>query len=311
MHRFVEVSMEKRHRNILEIIIVDDDVKRQRVYDYLPGKVESLPSRKAVKKAFKRKQIALGGRFLRSGDWITGGDQIEILEEERQIQDDIQLNVHVVYEDDYIAVVEKPAGLLSSGYQRKTLQHALRGNLKPVLDKSIPLHEKLSVPLLTHRLDAKTHGLLIVAKTYTSRRRIDEMFQQRELTKGYIAMVQGELNGEGTVNDAVQGKSALTRYKSLAIYPSHYNKKMTLVQLFPKTGRKHQLRIHMAAIGHPIVGDQKYSKNEPVLKHKGLFLVANYLDFKHPITLEQLKIAIDCPNKFDRLIQREQKKASY
>ncbi|MGM0479275.1 MAG: RluA family pseudouridine synthase [Bacteroidota bacterium] len=302
--------MEKSRHHVLEIVVVDHQVDHQRAYDYLPGKVQSLPSRKAVKKAFKRKQIVRNAQFLRSGDWIYGGDRIEIMERKQTDAVDFELDIHVVYEDDYIAVVEKPAGLVSSGYQRKTLQHALTGNLKEVSDETIPYYDRLSVPLLTHRLDAKTHGLLLVAKTSAARRKIDELFQNRQITKGYVAIVQGELEGKGTIEQPVQGKNAVTHYESTGIYPSHRDKTMTLVQLFPETGRKHQLRIHLAEAGHPIVGDQKYTKNEPVLRHKGLFLVANYLAFDHPVTGEALSLTISCPNKFDRIIRRECKKAN-
>lgn len=275
---------------------------KTRIYDYLVGKFEIISTRKGIKKAFKRKQILLNGLHARSGTYLKNNDKIELLELNVNENKVFKTDLDVLFEDDEIAIVVKPAGLIVSGNKFKTLQNALQPNLKQSKAK-----DKLPIPLTTHRLDSQTSGLVIVAKTYSSRIELGEMFEKRKVHKFYHAIVQGKLEGSGKLNSAVQEKSAETLFQSLRIIDSVKNDYISLLKLCPITGRKHQIRIHLANLGFPIVGDKLYGDQNNVLKHKGLFLAATSLEFNHPKTGKLLSFDILLPEKFSTFMKREQK----
>ena len=278
---------------------VTDD--KTRIYDYLVGKFDIISSRKGIKKAFKRKQILLNGTYASSASYVKNDDKIELLQLNVSSNKTYPLELKVLFEDDEIAIVNKPAGLIVSGNKFKTLQNALQPNLKKSNAK-----DKLPNPLTTHRLDSQTSGLVIVAKTYSSRIKIGEMFENRQIHKSYHAIVQGKLEGSGEINTVVQAKMAKTLYQSLQIVDSVKNEFVSLIKLSPVTGRKHQIRIHLSSLGFPIVGDKLYGETDNILKRKGLFLAATSLTFEHPKTDELLKFDIPLPDKFESFLNREQ-----
>lgn len=289
-------------RKIIETHYVTGLKTSQNIYDYLPGKLKTLPSRKGVKKAFGRDQVIVNGKKVHSSHRVENRDTIEILEYLKAVTKVFPLDLTVVFQDEYLAIVEKPPGLPTSGNRWKTLQNALPVNIERSTQE-----DALSVPLTVHRLDAKTHGLVIVAKTAGTRIALGEMFKKREINKKYLAIVQGRLEGSGNFSFPVQGKSAKTFYRAIEHFRQVKDVWNTIVELSPVTGRKHQLRVHLSEAGHPIVGDVKYSEKGDVLKGKGLFLSANQLEFLHPITNENIKVAIDLPAKFQRYIERSKK----
>jgi len=286
-------------RKVIEEQLVYGLEGSENVYKYLPGKLISIPSRKGVKKAFSRRQILVNGHFAKSFDIVSNNDQIKVLEYIGTISKEYDLDLNILYEDDFIAIVEKPPGIPTSGNKWKTLQNAIPGNVK-----GSKQGDALSVPLTVHRLDAKTHGLVIIAKTSTARIRLGEMFEQRKIQKTYTAIVQGEISGDGIFESDVDGKHAITHYRAKESFAHVKDKWNTILELSPETGRKHQLRVHLSEAGHPIVGDVKYSSKSDVLKGKGFFLSANRIEFQHPITNEKIEVATDLPNKFNRYIDR-------
>lgn len=285
-----------------ETLTVGDCAKETRIYDYLVGKLQTIPSRKGIKKAFSRKQIFLNGKLAYTGDYIEEGSRIEVYERSTLGAREFDLDLKIAYEDNELAVVEKPAGIPVSGNTFKTLQNALADNLQ----KSDAV-DALVLPLPVHRLDSQTEGLVIVAKTYSTRIALGKLFETREVYKHYQAIVQGKLEGKGEITEAVKGKSAKTYYQAIEHFESVKNKWITLVDLQPETGREHQLRIHLAHLGFPIIGDKLYGEKGNTLKHKGLFLAATSVRFIHPKSKEEVKIKILPPNKFDRLIDREKR----
>jgi len=206
----------------------------------------------------------------------------------------------VVYEDDHMAVINKPAGISVSGNLFKTVVNTLSFNLKESSEK-----DKLNWPLPVHRIDNPTRGLLIVAKTKTASIKLGQAFEKKQIEKKYHAVVKGETPIEGTIETSIDGKVSVSNYLKLDSSSSLKNKQLTLLELEPKTGRTHQLRIHCSSIGHPILGDNLYGEEGNTLKHKGLFLAAVSLSFKHPITNEQLDISIPTPSKFLKRLANE------
>lgn len=286
-------------RKIIEELLVEGVKGSENIYVFLPGKLVTIPARKGIKKAFSRKQILINGRFGSSQDRVSNNDRVQILEYLGTVSKVYELDLNVIYEDDYLAIVEKPPGLPTSGNKWKTLQNAV-----PVNIKRSTQDDSLAVPLTVHRLDAKTHGIVLVAKTSGARIRLGEMLEYRQINKTYTAIVQGKLEGSGSIDGNVGGKNALTHYNAQYSFPHVKDELNTVVELSPVTGRKHQLRIHLTELGYPIIGDVKYSEKSNVLRGKGFFLSANRISFCHPCTQEELDVKIELPNKFNRYIGR-------
>lgn len=207
----------------------------------------------------------------------------------------------VVYEDEYMAVVFKPGGLPVNGNTFKTLENALPYNLKLSLQE-----DRLPAPLPVHRLDVPTCGLVMVAKTAQAQVALGKMLQDKQLEKQYKAVVIGALQKkEGVIDEPIQGKPSKTKYKVLEDVNSHQYGKLSLLALYPITGRTHQLRIHLSNMGHPIVGDEYYTEKHELFKGKGLFLCAVALKLMHPVTQQPLEVTTNPPRKFEKYLERQ------
>ena len=203
-------------------------------------------------------------------------------------------DVELIYLDGSLLVANKPAGLLAVPGRGADKQDCL----------SARLLNEFSDALVVHRLDMATSGLMVFARGTESQRRLSQMFREREVEKRYVAVVAGKLATPiGEVNlpiaadwpnrplrkiDTALGKPSLTRYRSLA-YDADTD--TSRVELEPVTGRTHQLRLHMAAIGHPILGDALYGGRsaERLLLHAGM------LSFAHPLSGELLTLICATP----------------
>ena len=233
------------------------------------------------------------------------------------------LSLDILCEDDDLIVVNKPPGLVvhpAPGHRQGTLLNALVHHCPDLAEVG-----DLNRPGLVHRLDKDTSGVLVAAKTAQAHAYLVRRFQEREVEKTYVALVWGRFAKEqGEIDQEVgrhprarqkmsvharRGKPAVTYWKVLAEYPGP----VTLLELFPKTGRTHQLRVHLAALGHPIVGDATYGggaarlKGSPFLK--GLrplvtrqLLHARSLKFVHPRTGEPVVGEAPVPEDFQTVV---------
>jgi 23S rRNA pseudouridine1911/1915/1917 synthase len=288
---------------ILKTHIVPEEVREVRLYDYAAEIFPLIPSRKGIKKAIAREEIIVDGEKTTTGLWIKPGQKIELLESDINPPKAYNLDLEVVYEDGYFAVVNKPAGIPVSGNQFRTIQNALIGNIKVSKEA-----DALRWPKPVHRLDSPTSGLLLIAKTAKTLVRLGQQFEKKEVHKKYCAIVIGKLPEKGSIDFDVDGLSSLTEYGLINVVPSLRNKYLSLVDLYPKTGRTHQLRIHLSKLGFPILGDKLYGNEGEILQGKGLFLCAIELQFNHPITDEPLIIKTELPYKFNALLERENKR---
>jgi RluA family pseudouridine synthase len=259
--------------------LVPEGVHGIRLSDYARTAFEAIPSRKGISKAIKRGEVLINGATAQSGDWIEAGQTLALVDLQQRPPKIFPLSLEVELEDDYLAVINKPPGIEVSGNKFKTVENALAGSLKPS-----PLPDALPWPRPVHRLDYSTSGLLLVAKTAGAQRFLGQGFEERRIHKRYAAVVMGQVLSGGTIEEPIDGLAAASRYEPIKTVPSLRSGHLTLVELFPETGRTHQLRIHMASIGHPIVGDPKYGEAGNTLKGKGLFLAAIELLFPHPAT---------------------------
>lgn len=273
-----------------------------RFVDYGVGKFEPLPSRSSVKKAIKKGHLRLNNEVCEYGRFLKEGDEIQLLEIERSSKSEFKLALEVLYEDQYLAIIHKPAGFVVSGNSFQTIYNALSFNLQDST-QSDSIYPK---PI--HRLDGPTSGLLIIAKTANSLMLLGQLLEQKKIQKTYHAIVNGKLSDSGNLDTAIDNQEALTTYESIKVIPSLRNEHLSLVKLSPKTGRTHQLRIHLSNLGHPIVGDKLYGEAGKTLLHKGLFLAATQLNFNHPITAEALQLEIPIPTKFTTFLEREERR---
>lgn len=199
------------------------------------------------------------------------------------------MSLHPLYLDDALVVVDKPTGLPSVPGRPAELHDCMASRVQALVPDA----------LVVHRLDMATSGLLVFARGKAAQSALGAAFAQRGVAKRYIAVVAGPLaHDSGEVDlpliadwpnrplqkvDRAAGKPSLTRYQVLEREPGH-----TRVALEPLTGRSHQLRVHMQALGHPIVGDALYAPPEVAAQSPRLLLHAHTLAFAHPVTGEPL-----------------------
>jgi len=284
-----------------ETHLVPEDIHSVRLSDYARTAFPSIPSRKGIAKAIKRGEIWLNEKRANSGDWVEAGQILTLVDLQQRAPKEYHLQLEVVFEDEFLAVINKPPGIEVSGNKFKTVENALSGNLKP---SSLP--DALPWPRPVHRLDYSTSGLLLVAKTAGAQVFLGRQFETQQVHKRYCAVAMGLLAEPGEVSEPIDGLPAHSTYSIVKTVPSLKSGHLTQVDLFPTTGRTHQLRIHMATIGHPLVGDQKYGEAGNILKGKGLFLAAIELRFQHPAELREIVCAIEPPYKFESLMKREE-----
>ncbi len=208
----------------------------------------------------------------------------------------------IIYQDNDIIIVNKASGILSVSGRLPEHQDCLENRVQRVLPTAT----------IVHRLDMATSGLMIMALNKAAHVAISRQFEKRQTKKSYIARVYGQIaNNEGSIDlplicdwpnrpkqmvDHDYGKAALTHYKVLSRdeSPEHHS---TLVELTPITGRSHQLRVHMLALGHPILGDRLYAHKDALALSNRLKLHALNIQFTHPSTLEDISFSAQCPFK--------------
>lgn len=288
---------------IIETHIVPEGTERARFSDYACEVFISIPSRKGIKNAIKRGDFLIDGTRGETGTWIKPGQRIELMADESSLPRGYELNLTVVYEDEHLAAVVKPAGIPVNGNSFRTVENSLIRNIRI---SSEP--DALRWPRPVHRLDVPTGGLLLIAKTMRAQVSLGEQFEKKIIRKRYRAVVQGRIEARGHIESQVEGRDAATDYSPVRYVRSLKNQWLTLVDLYPLTGRTHQLRRHMAELGHPIVGDTLYGREGDVFKGKGLFLSAVELVFIHPATGEEMTLKADDPEKFASYLFREERR---
>jgi len=283
--------------NTSETHIVKKLEKPIRFQKYGVGIFKTIPTKSGIKKAIKKELIFIDGILATTSKYISGGEKIELFESENSSTfERLELNLEILFEDDYLAVIFKPAGILVSGNKFVTIANGLAQNLQ----KSNQIDAVKPQPI--HRLDYPTSGLLVIGKTSASILKLGESFKNKEIQKTYFAITIGKMQPRGEINFSVDEKEAFTKFEVVQTVKSERFDFLNLVKLSPKTGRKHQLRKHLFAIGNPILGDKIYFLDDKILKGKGLYLHAATLEFSHPFTKEQIKVSKELPKKFTNII---------
>jgi len=249
----------------------------------------------------KKEFVTVNGDTASTATFIRGGETICLsIPEGASTLKRLNLPLEVLYEDEYLAAVRKPAGILVSGNRFKTIARALPHNLRP---STLP---DATVPQPVHRLDYATTGILLAGKTSLSIRTLNKIFERKKIEKTYYAVAVGEMNQSGKITDSIDGKKAHTEYVVQASVPSERFGQLNLVRLIPGTGRRHQLRKHLSGIGNPVLGDATYGSEPLILKGKGLYLHAFSLKFVHPFTQQKISITDELPEKFRKIFTNHQ-----
>jgi len=278
---------------ILESHIAKKQKEQIRIQEYAVGIFNTVPTKSGIKKAIKKKLILVNGLPTSTARIIIGGEKITLLNpKNKPLRKSLILRLAITFEDDYLAIIEKPPGILVNGNKFKTIDNALQQNLK----KSSQIDAVRPRPI--HRLDYPTSGLLLIGKTSSTIRALNQLFENKKIKKKYYAITIGKMNLKGAIKTYINKKTAITNYKTIQSVKSNRFEFLNLVELSPRTGRRHQLRIHLSSIGNPILGDQEYGIKSLILKGKGLYLHASQLDFTHPITKDKLSITSNLPKKF-------------
>jgi len=277
-----------------------------RLIDYLTG---IGYSRTKVKQLLKYRAVEVSGQVVTSlSHPVLVGDSVAVRKETQEPAPEPSRGIRIVYEDDALIVIEKPAGLLTIASETekvKTAYYQLNEFLK---QRSAGTRERI---FIVHRLDRDTSGLLMFAKSEEVKMALQSSWKTAE--KRYCAVVEGTPEKkEGTI------ESYLRETKSLKVYSSReqgqakhaatkylvvkHGREYALLDIVLETGRKNQIRVHLADIGHPVAGDKKYgARTDPF---KRLALHAHLLCFNHPVTGEAMRFESKLPDRFSMLMMK-------
>lgn len=273
----------------------------QRIADYARGLFLPYPTKTAIKKALKKKLVRVNNELADTATWIRGGETISIeIPEPDNRSTSLKLDLEVVFQDEYLAIINKPAGIQVSGNRFVTIANALPQNLKASAELDA------CTPWPIHRLDYGTTGILVVGKTGRSIRDLSEQFEKKRVQKTYYAIAIGQMPISGFMDAPIDEKEAFTSYEVEETVSSKRFDQLNLVKLHPETGRRHQIRKHLAEIGCPVLGDKDYGKEGLILNGKGIYLHANGIEFRHPSTSEIMNFTVPLPQKYLKIFPDHQ-----
>ena len=283
--------------------------KEAELMQFLMEKMGGM-SRTSVKLMLSRRQVYVNEHIETKYNYtLKEGDTIRI--QSGIAQQELQHpKLKLIYEDDYIAIVDKKEGLLTMATHRESHETTAYSILKNHLKKANPRAELYTV----HRLDRETSGVLMFAKTKAIQQALQENWHQVVTKRLYCALVEGcPQHTEDTITSWLTenkkslrvsssptdngGQKAVTHYKV-----TKTNGAYSLLEVQLETGRKNQIRVHMAEIGHPVVGDKKYGKGLSSIKRIGLH--AQILEFIHPITQKKVRFESPTPKAFNTLVNK-------
>ena len=286
-----------------------------RLDKYLTDKLPEY-SRSYIQKLLEDGQILVNGRPSKSNYKLRNGDLITVTIPEAEPLDvepeDIPLDI--VYEDSDVIVINKPKGMVvhpAPGHTHGTMVNALLYHCKDSLSSI----NGIMRPGIVHRIDMDTTGLLVACKNDTAHRIMSDKFKIHDIHRVYTAIVYNHFQNEsGTIDKPIARHK--TERKKMAIDPNgrravtHYTVIENLKQNFSlincelETGRTHQIRVHMASINHPLLGDSVYGPKQKPFQTQGQVLHAGVLGFIHPITNQYMEFHADLPDYFESILRK-------
>jgi len=201
-----------------------------RLSDYTVGIFMAVSSKKGMKKVIQKGLVTVDGQVSYSGKFISGGEVIELHKEETSAGPTVEMDLEILYEDDHLAIINKPAGIIVSGNKLKTIANALPTALKPSTEP-----DALDRPQPAHRLDYPTSGVLLIGKTSSTLTALNKLFEVKAIEKVYYAITIGKMQDEGTLATEIKGKKAETSYKVIKEIASPKFEFLNQVELRPTT----------------------------------------------------------------------------
>ena len=311
-------------------LIVSPEDSGQRLDQYLAAQISEV-SRARLQQLIEKGEVLVNGTAAKASLRLKGDEQITITGPPqapplRAIAEEIPLDI--VYEDEDLAVINKPAGMMvhagagatDDARNRGTLVNALLHHLESLSGAAGELR-----PGIVHRLDKETSGLIVVAKNDEAHRKLSAQFAAREVKKKYVALVHGWVKKDsGTITQSISrdpvrrtrmttrlegGRAAVTHYRVVRRLDTKFGK-FTLLDVKIDTGRTHQIRVHVAAMGHPVVGDTMYGAprqargKNAVIGLPRNFLHAAELEFRHPQTGVVIALKSELPEELGEFLRK-------
>lgn len=295
-------------------LVVTEEMEENRIDKCVSEAMGDQLSRSFIQKLIKDGSLLVNGKPVKSSYSVKTDDEIDF-DVPDAVEPDIQpedIPLSVLYEDSDVIIVDKPKGMVvhpAAGHFTGTLVNALMYHCKGQLSGI----NGVMRPGIVHRIDMDTSGSLVVCKNDKAHSSLAEQFKEHSITRRYYAICQGVIKeDEGIVNKPIgrhpverkkmavnekNGKHAVTHYKVLERFKDY-----TFVECELETGRTHQIRVHMASIGHPLLGDLIYGKKD--YKGLGQMLHAKTLGFMHPTTGEYLEVNAELPKYFMECLEK-------
>jgi len=315
------------------VISVPPDDAGKRLDQFLVPRMEHI-SRARVQQLISEEKVLVNDAAAKASFKLRGGETVKILGDAERtplkaVAEDIPLDI--VYEDDDLAVINKPAGMMvhagagatDDARNRGTLVNALLHHLKSLSNAGGELR-----PGIVHRLDKETSGLIVVARNDEAHRKLSAQFAGREVKKKYVALVHGWAKKDsGTIAQSISrdrvrrtrmttrlegGRVAVTHYRVVRRLDTKFGK-FTLLDVKIDTGRTHQIRVHVAAMGNPVVGDTMYGAPRQARgKSAAISLPRNFLhsaelEFRHPQTGETISLKSELPEELKEFLRNVEK----
>ena len=295
-----------------KMLIEAENPENFRIDKYISEETEDI-SRSFAAKLLGEGRVFVNGKAVGKNYRPQNGEIIEISVPEPKNLDILPENIplDIVYEDDFLAVINKPQGMVV---------HPASGNTCGTLVNALLYHfgDNLSAingvirPGIVHRIDKDTSGLLVVAKTNEAHLSLSQQLKEKKANRRYLAIVHGNIYEGGTVDKPIGrhpkdrkkmavvtgGRNAVTHYSVLENF-----RDSALLECVLETGRTHQIRVHMASIGHSIIGDPLYCTHKEKIKTNGQLLFAKTIGFNHPKSGKYMEFSAKIPDYFEKILE--------
>ncbi len=318
-------------KNIIKLIVKENEINLR--VDVFINKKESSLSRTRIKNLILKEKLKVNNKIIKSPSKklnIEDKIEIEIPEPEKASLKPYDYKLNIIYEDNDLLVIDKSPGISihpGAGNYDNTIVNALMKYCGKSLSN---IGDELR-PGIVHRIDKDTSGLIVVAKNNNTHEHLSNQFNKHTIKRIYVALIWGKLRPQtGTIETLItrssknrqlmevgynKGKKAITNYKTLEIFENKNSPTLSLVECRLKTGRTHQIRVHMSHKGNNILGDKKYKKNFKKINNINLdlermilnldrqFLHAKVLGFVHPKSGEELQFTSNLPHGLEKILK--------
>ena len=297
-----------------ELLVSSQSGLNERLDVFLSEKVRRL-TRSQIQRIIEKKGVKVNGIFRKPSYRLKSGEKVEI-EFEIKGPEEVEaeeIPINLIYSDEDVLIIDKASGMVvhpGAGNRKHTLVNALLYHFPEI--KEIGPKDR---PGIVHRLDKETSGVMVVARTLEAYWQLQRQFKSREVEKRYLGLVWGRLpNKEGKISLPIgrhikHGERISVKTKKPREAETHFSvveeyENFSQVEIRPITGRTHQIRVHLAATGHPLAGDSRYGRRKAKTSLQRLFLHASFLSFIHPATEKRVEFFSPLPQDLKNFLEK-------